>query len=203
MRIRGRKLFCWPEWSILTLWHSGKHLKVISLIAAPPPTPHHRVLISLGSTVMTLWDLKTSMTLGFVQLTTSCVLSWSTVAEETCCTGSSNIKPGRSALMTWELNYLKLCSFIHCCRTFYSCPCCHFFLDLEMVCSNVFCHTLHPPQAGTAQRLEIQGTAASWTLWCAYSWASKTVWNSVRQFKLESSVCSFRGLMHALISSEH
>lgn len=35
------------------------------------------------------------------------------------------------------------------------------FLDLEMVCSNVFRHTPHPPQTGSAQRLEIQGTAAS------------------------------------------
>ncbi|XP_075892877.1 serine/threonine-protein kinase Nek3 isoform X2 [Nelusetta ayraudi] len=30
------------------------------------------------------------------------------------------------------------------------------FEDLEMVCSNVFRHTPHPPQTGSAQRLEIQ-----------------------------------------------
>lgn len=100
----------------------------------------------------------------FVQLTTCCVLSWSTVAEETCCTGSSNIKPGRSALMTWGLNYLKVLHFHPLLQNVSFLSLFSLSLDSEMVCSNVFCHTPHPSQTGSAQRLEIQGTAASWTL---------------------------------------
>lgn len=80
-----------------------------------PSSPFHKTFFfsNVIRKEVKLWifEFKNKQCIAFVQLTASCVLSWNTVAEETCCRGSSNIKPGHSALMMWGLYYLKVSQF--------------------------------------------------------------------------------------------
>lgn len=101
MRIRGRRPSCCPGWNILILWHSGRHLKVwIHTNTQQVTHPLKQdTLNSLGHEIITLLQGRLGSVALFFQLTASCVLSWSTVVEETCSRGSGSVKLHRSALM--------------------------------------------------------------------------------------------------------
>lgn len=90
MTIRGEKPSCCPEWSILILWPSERRLKVLSLSLHNQMSSY--CWLGYGTDNVAL----------FVQLMTSCVLSWSTAVEETCSRGFCSRKIQSSALMMYS-----------------------------------------------------------------------------------------------------
>lgn len=97
-RIGGGKLSCCPEWNILILLPSGRHLKVHTCTHVPFFTDNVTFWTLVTCNYYGL-DCKIDNMIVFVQMMTSCVLLWSIAVEETCSRGSRNRKLHSSLLM--------------------------------------------------------------------------------------------------------
>lgn len=135
-RVREEKPSCCLEWNILILWLSGKHLKVVTHNICQNPIVRQLHYITLSCDIR-LWLFRLNSghyMIVFVQLMTSCVLLWSTAAEETCSRWSNGRKRRHFVLMMYASQPAII---LHLCVTVLLKKILTFFPDFEMVCTDV------------------------------------------------------------------